>query len=71
MSADANDSKQREIAANDAQPVFTGLQGVAELLASPGLEVLRKRGHVEELRAMLELMRVVGLPDAAAKKDAA
>ena len=46
--------------ANDnVAPAFTGLKGVDELVSSRGLEILRERTDVGQMRALLELATIV------------
>lgn len=62
MSADGHDFPLPETA---AQPAFAGLQGVDDLIASRGLAILKEHIDGAELRAMLQIAKLVAQHDAA------
>lgn len=67
MSADGSDYACAEAR---AQAPVMGLQGVEELVTSRGLEILRSAIERDEMRALMDLARIIAEHEAA-RKDAA
>lgn len=64
MSADGSDYGFAEVR---AQAPVIGLQGIEELVASQGLEILRGKIDQGEIRALMDLARIVAEHEAASK----